>query len=360
MAGFKLFPGLSAKDKQVYLLKPKAFFMERKQYNSLDLCKLLMAFCVVAQHTLLFTDSLICNIYYAIIRMAVPFFFLTSGFLLAQKMEPPCTEQESQTMLRKFLAKICKMYFIWSFIYLPLAIYHYVMTDIGVFKSIIRYIRDFVFLGEHWNSWQLWYLLSMIYALFFIIVLSRIKCTRFFIVSVGFLSFLIGIGLTSLSRYYGDLPECVQVLRQFSRTPIVGGICRAVSGMFYLPLGLLLFQAKIKKEIFLLMFFVALSFNVLDGGFIFKEILRIFLSIGFFGMAKAVSLPDHPGYLFARKMSIIIYLIHMYVFVFCCKLTVGKIAYGVRPFLATLAISSLIAALYIVIRNRSFMRSQQG
>ena len=53
--------------------------------NSIDLVKLLMAVCVVAIHTeplINCNNSFVQSICDSIVRCAVPFFFLASGFLL--------------------------------------------------------------------------------------------------------------------------------------------------------------------------------------------------------------------------------------------------------------------------------------
>lgn len=59
-----------------------------KNYNSIDLFKLIMAVCVVAIHTnpLYKCDNkIIVNIYNTVVGAANPFFFLSSGFLIGKK-----------------------------------------------------------------------------------------------------------------------------------------------------------------------------------------------------------------------------------------------------------------------------------
>ena len=52
--------------------------------NSLiiDICKIIGAYMVVAIHTTPFeqTDGVISNIYFTLLKCAVPFFFMASGF----------------------------------------------------------------------------------------------------------------------------------------------------------------------------------------------------------------------------------------------------------------------------------------
>ena len=80
--------------------------IKKYNYNSLDVCKLLMAFCVVAIHTcpLEHCDVIVINdIYDSFVSMAVPFFFLSSGFLLAKKFEFPLLAQENINIIKKQL-----------------------------------------------------------------------------------------------------------------------------------------------------------------------------------------------------------------------------------------------------------------
>ena len=154
--------------------------MEKTKYNSIDLYKLIMAFCVVAIHTCPlnnYKNEIVLAIYNSFVDIAVPFFFLASGFLLANKFQYPFDSDNNIQYIRNYLLRIIKLYVMWSLIYLPLAIWHYISTQTNVIKSVLSYIRGFVFIGEHYNSWPLWYLLSTIYALALIIFLLKRKST---------------------------------------------------------------------------------------------------------------------------------------------------------------------------------------
>ena len=99
---------------------------QRKNYNSIDLWKLIMAICVVALHTnplINCKNYIILSIYFSIVKMAVPFFFLTSGFLLGKKMNK---EISNELIVKSYLQKILKLYFKWMLIYTPLTIYHFI------------------------------------------------------------------------------------------------------------------------------------------------------------------------------------------------------------------------------------------
>lgn len=146
--------------------------------NSIDLVKFIMALAVVAIHT----DPLIncfnrniLEIYNQIVNLAVPFFFLASGYLLAIRMTSNFSSNEDIQRVKYQLCKIIKMYLIWTVIYFPLAVYHYVSSKISLYGAILLYIRGFLFVGENYNSWPLWYLLSTIYAMIVIIMILKVR-----------------------------------------------------------------------------------------------------------------------------------------------------------------------------------------
>lgn len=143
------------------------FGKQAENFNSIDVMKFIMAIVVVAIHTEPFHSSQhnVQIAFNALSGLAVPFFFISSGFLLGRRMQ----DDSDVFPAKRQLIKIIKLYVKWSVIYLPFAIYDYWHTGISPLKAAILYIRNFILGGMHYNSWQLWYLLSTIYGLIFII-----------------------------------------------------------------------------------------------------------------------------------------------------------------------------------------------
>ncbi len=129
-----------------------------------------MAIIVIAIHTNLFnnTDEIVGALYTLILSCAVPYFFITSGFLMYK-------EENFENKLWLNLKKFIKLYVIWNIIYLPISIYDYVINSYSIGKAILYYVRGFLFIGEHFFSWPLWYLLGFIYALIVLIILKNLK-----------------------------------------------------------------------------------------------------------------------------------------------------------------------------------------
>lgn len=103
--------------------------LSSKQYNSIDLMKLIMALVVVAIHTeplVRCENIVVLNLYKAISDVAVPFFFIASGFLVFDKVIFCIKRARANDF--KLRKKILKIYFIWTVIYLPITIYDYAMN----------------------------------------------------------------------------------------------------------------------------------------------------------------------------------------------------------------------------------------
>lgn len=165
---------------------------------SLDLCKFIMAFAVIAIHTDPLVDcsnAAMSRIGYLLLSMAVPFFFLTSGYLLACKLQYPLSNPDNFSKIRRYIIKILKMYLIWTLLYFPMALWHFIATGKTLQRAIQLYIQGFFFVGQQYNSWPLWYLLSTIYTLALLLLLLKYNAppTIFLLVSgiAAFISFSI-------------------------------------------------------------------------------------------------------------------------------------------------------------------------
>ncbi len=119
---------------------------------SLDVLKLVLALLVVALH--IFPVSKMTGlsglISYemasGITRIAVPTFFIVSGYLLRNKLE-------DKNYLKKYCKRILLLYVVWQLIYLPDLLYHYHINWFSTKALIYKLIYGY---------WHLWYLLASI------------------------------------------------------------------------------------------------------------------------------------------------------------------------------------------------------
>lgn len=84
-------------------------------------------------------------------RIAVPFFFISSGFLLYRKSS---LNNFSLDRTKLYVVKLIKLYVIWTIIYFPFRIKSILKDERGIIYGVFTYYRDIIFAGSYV---QLWY-----------------------------------------------------------------------------------------------------------------------------------------------------------------------------------------------------------
>ena len=327
--------------------------MKEKNFHSIDCFKLLMAICVIAIHTHPLEScsiNIINKFYESFVAIAVPFFFLASGFLLAQKFDSSFCNQNNLVIIKNYLQKITKMYLTWTIIYIPLAIYHYITTETSILKSIILYIRNFIFVGEQYNSWHLWYLLATIYALIFILILKHFKLSPKKILLASFISFLLSIGIDYIITYSENTNNIINSLAKIIKLTIGSG--RIFSGIFYITIGIMLSKKQPKLTISWLILIIGLFLNIIINKSYLDSIFIALSSIGLFNIINSFKLPNSKIYPILRTTSTKIYLTHMYIWTIYYMIVYKEKTFGLDSFLVTTAISIILANISIIIKNK--------
>lgn len=136
--------------------------MQRNEYKSLDLFKLIFAVLVVIIHTKPLLDiSDKANWFFSnsFLNLAVPFFFITSGFLLFEKLKSISDNAEKNTAVKKYVAHLLKLYLIWSIIWLPIKLLGW-HTSGGIDKAdLLDWVQAFFLTGKTGDA--IWYLLAV-------------------------------------------------------------------------------------------------------------------------------------------------------------------------------------------------------
>ena len=329
--------------------------ISKSNKNIFDLVKFIMAICVVAIHThpLEYVNSAtVQNVFDTAVSLAVPFFFMSSGYLLASKMQGDYNSEENISKIRKLLFRILKMYLIWSAIYFPLAIYGYAKAETLIFQSVFYYIKNLLLVGEHYASYPLWYLLSTVYACLFILVLYKLKLSQRAVVCIGFAVIMLAFATSYIVGIHSGLPRVLDLYAGVIRHTIVNG--RILFGLFYFPFGMSLARKKIPLPISVIMFIAGFIGRCIfiDNIFIAYVFLLI-CAVGFFTLILRINLKDSKIYYPLRKTSTAIYLIHMYVwFAFCLIAYHKPDVFGFIPFISTSLISIILSFIYISIKNK--------
>lgn len=170
---------------------------ERKSYTGIDCFRLFAAFLIVAIHTsplLSFSETGDFILTRIIARLAVPFFFLTSGFFLISRYS------NNSKKRKNFVKKTVLLYGISILIYLPVNLYNHYF-EMEYFAP--NFIKDILFDGTFYH---LWYLpASIIGAEIAWFLVKKLDYRRAFIVS--FLFYLIGLFGDS---YYGFAKQAAE------------------------------------------------------------------------------------------------------------------------------------------------------
>ena len=159
-----------------------------------------MAILVVAIHTSAYncySQVWINQVGAILVSLAVPFFFVCSGFLLWRKIATAPAEVQLER-IKQWIRHVVQLYAVWTIVYLPYAIYGLWKEQLGFGKSIAIYLRNVILVGENYGSWPLWYLLALIMAGCILYVLIKLKAKAWNIYWIALFLAIIGSILLSI------------------------------------------------------------------------------------------------------------------------------------------------------------------
>ncbi len=178
----------------------------RKEYKSIDFFKFIFAIFVVAIHCKPFLDvSQTVNwwVSNSIFNLAVPFFFITSGFLLFDKLKFINDLQEKRLAIKKYALHILKLYLVWSLIWLPLKILGYISQGGIHFSNIIEYLQTLLLSGSTGDA--LWYLLALLVCIVLSSVITKNGQKGFkLLFFVATLFYVLGVLISSWYKIFND------------------------------------------------------------------------------------------------------------------------------------------------------------
>ena len=180
--------------------------MPKKNYIQMDYAKFFAAILVVAIHIPPLQDvnetaSLVLQ--QVICRLAVPFFFLCSGFFLGKKLE-----RKADTM--RYAKRIATMYLLWSALYLPAILERFWKQNKTLGENLGELLRRFFLIGSYI---QLWYLLGTLYGVLVLYLLLQVKgMTKNRLAVLALVVYLFGVAGNSYRHLWDGMPGIVAVL----------------------------------------------------------------------------------------------------------------------------------------------------
>lgn len=297
--------------------------LQRKNLNCVDLMKFIFALLIVALHKNPLTSiNLDVNFFIVnyIARLAVPFYFIASGYFLFRKTS---YEEFDISVVFKYAWRIYKLYLIWTVIYMYPIIKNQILIDKnGLFYEILMWIRDFIFSGSYFH---LWYLNATVFSVLLVGILIKKKMSIRKIISIASIFYGIGLfeqayfGLILPLQKYACLWGVLEVLQKIIVTTRNG----LFEGFLFVSLGMLFAYKpiKLKKKkaiglfiISMILFFIEVITIKKLGWFRGKD-MYIFLvptSLLLFHIVSQIQLKDNLIYKELRKIGALIFYLHMW------------------------------------------------
>lgn len=322
---------------------------KQHNYNMIDLCKFIGAYIVIAYHSnpvVNCPDSIWATLLQMVLDLTVPFYFMSTGFFLYIKINDDKFEKVRR--VNSYAKKIIKLYCITTFISFPLTVYGYVVSENSIISCILSYIKYFFFVGKLYNSYHLWYLLSVIYFLVILRIMISVntKEEQIFMVSFLFYVFfeIMWFVVQNIDSFSGISYKTIGLYEFIFNNGMI------FSGFIYISIGILI--AKYKKYFNKWICFVCvitltiLSYHlpqVINDGL--RVLAVTFLFMGMLG----IRLKNRSCYPFMRKMSMMIYLSHLiFLSIYTFLIIKEPNKYGVDTFIVTSVACTVFAYVYAI------------
>lgn len=269
-------------------------------YAGLDVMKFIMALCVVMIHVIAFNPGWTPGpVVEYMILLAVPFFFVASGFLLQHKIYRVGQENSAQ-VVSGYAKRIWKMYVCWIIIYLPLSMIGkaWEVESHTWGQYVFIQMRSALMLGEVSYSYPTWFLYSLGFAVAFLYVFikKRLPLWVLFVVGIG------GIGLQYLSYHLELTSTIANSFHSLSRITL---------GSAYVLIGMMLRCHQHMIRAISVWAALVVSVAMYAMGLPFSELVG---SYAIFGIASMIKVKTRESlFLLARGESLWIFLIHMYI-----------------------------------------------
>ena len=330
---------------------------QNDSYNLVDVFKWVMAILVVMLHACPLLDISELADYYSskgITRIAVPYFFVASGFFLFRKMPKGIFEWD---ILKRYCVRLGKIYIAWGIIYLPMVMWQIYRSD-DLLHAFLVVVRDTIFQGA--LVYHLWYLYASILAALSLYFLFRSGMHLRSILLLGLLLYMIPVAAYSYHGIYAYFFSDNNILtiflsycQHFFRASNLWTI-----GVLYMAVGGIFAWNKVRYSQKQLAIFAVVSFLAYVAETVLLQqfdlyykannssyIMFVFVSCLFLLSIK-VKLKDNYLYKILREQSLFIYLVHPW-FLFICsgiaKKLLGMEQYHLPVFVATLLLSVAVA-----------------
>lgn len=142
--------------------------MSAKNYDSVDLMKLILCIIVVTLHVNPFGGGY--HPLKPIDRIAVPFFFITSSYFFFSAFIKKENKYEKRVQLHRYIIRNMQLYISWFIILLPVTFHVRGYLQIGLIEGIKQFVLDFLFSNTFMASW---YIMASIIGMIIVCCLTK-------------------------------------------------------------------------------------------------------------------------------------------------------------------------------------------
>lgn len=182
---------------------------DKKEYFAIDCLKFIASYMVLGIHFMIFTDvnkeldywttQILC-------RLAVPFFFVASGYFVANKMQ-------DVKKLAVYLKRILLTYLVYSLVYLPLMIEKYQKFDYTWKMRIEDFLYSFFITGTYFHLW--YFVAIMVASVIVYVLINYVKLDDKKLLLVTGILYIIGTLGNAYRNIWVDVPFIDKVLSAY-------------------------------------------------------------------------------------------------------------------------------------------------
>lgn len=317
--------------------------MDNKKINSINYIKLICAFLVVAIHTHPFEDInkvLYCSFSEVLVRIAVPFFFVSSGYFYIK----------NKCNFSKYIKRLLTVYISWSLIYFIIQLPSYITSNTSLINIAKNFIVAFFIYGGYYH---MWYIVALIICVIITSIFYKFnKIKLLYILSI--VLYIIGV----IGGAYYKIGSQIPILSNLYNFSLYLQLRRyLLMGLPFFMVGYLIYEIReIPKNINITIMITAILFileivivnkfklqrDIVITFFLYPLVLQLFM------LCLKYPLENVKFKINIGKLSSFIYFVHPLIIFILSKFILGKtILYFV-----TCCISTLIAFIFIKIDNK--------
>lgn len=294
---------------------------QRKNLDSADVLKYVLSILIVATHT-----SFLAGYITPLVRLAVPAFFMISGYFFFGKINNCNSKASQNAYLKKSVKHNLQLYLFWFIVLLPLTLYIRGYHTMGVAKGFLHLVRDFFFGSTFQGSW---YIMALITGFAVVLFLSR-KLPQWALVIIGVVCYipsLLSSNYEFIIEHFDSLRAMGESLSQVFLLP-----CRNFSvSILYIAIGKYLveknYEGKTKQY--------TITFLLAFAGLVAEHLMLRYSGVKIEDTDCYIAVPFTAYYLckvfltldvtcknafILRKISTVSYFAHMAVFMVVAKI----------------------------------------